>query len=214
MAAAARVEVGVGDAVALLRAAGRASRSSRVAPSLATRPVISWPKIQPSSGYLSGASPRQKCRSEPQMLARETRMSTPSGSTSGIGTSRISNGLPGPKKTAALAVAGLRCSTRGTRAPAELERVVEGAHGELGVLVLDDAGDGDLRGRDHLDVDALLRERGEHAAPPRRRGCACPRRRSRPWPPGRRRRRPRRPISRAMSAQHALGALRGRRGAA
>ena len=45
------------------------------APSAATRPVISWPKIQPSSGRRSGASPRQKCRSEPQTLASETRMS-------------------------------------------------------------------------------------------------------------------------------------------
>ena len=77
MAAAARVEVRVGDAVAL-----PSGRPERVGLDLArraraTRPVISWPKIQPSSGRRSGASPRQKCRSEPQTLARETRISTP-----------------------------------------------------------------------------------------------------------------------------------------
>src|SRR5256885_192139 len=37
------------------------------------------------------------------MLAAVTRMSTPLASTSGMGTSRISKGLPGPKNTAALA---------------------------------------------------------------------------------------------------------------
>ena len=95
-------------------------------------------------------------------------MRTPSGSTSGIGTSRISNGLPGPKKTAALRGRGLEA-----HAPlsSELEGVVEGAHGELGVLVLDDAGDGDLGGGDHLDVDAFLRQRREHA--PRHAGVAA-----------------------------------------
>ncbi len=74
-------------------------------PSFAMRPIISWPKIQPSSESRSGASPRQKWRSEPQMFASETLMSAASGSTSGSVTSRISNGLPGPKKTAALPVA-------------------------------------------------------------------------------------------------------------
>jgi hypothetical protein len=39
---------------------------------------------------------------EPQTFASDTRIRTASGSTSGIGSSRISNGLPGPKKTAAL----------------------------------------------------------------------------------------------------------------
>src|SRR5262245_65919119 len=34
-------------------------------------------------------------------------MRTPSGCTSGIGTSRISKGFPGPKKSAAFAVAGI-----------------------------------------------------------------------------------------------------------
>src|SRR5580765_4024080 len=52
----------------------------------------------------------------------------------------------------------------------ELEGVVEGAHGELRVLVLDDAGDRDLGGRDHLDIDPFLREGREHA--PRHAGVA------------------------------------------
>src|SRR6267143_1218354 len=122
-------------------------------PSFATRPVISWPKIQPSSGSRSGASPRQKCRSEPHTLASETLMRTASGSISGSGTSRISKGLPGPKKTAARPVDAMTLvlsiwpSGRLRRAPppdgraidarglyqlrlaAELERVVQGADG-------------------------------------------------------------------------------------
>src|SRR5207253_10189499 len=44
----------------------------------------------------------------------------------------------------------------------ELERLVQHAHGELGVLLLDHHGDLDLGGRDHLDVDALLRQGAEH----------------------------------------------------
>ena len=40
----------------------------------------------------------------------------------------------------------------------ELEGLVERADGELGVFVLDHARDGDLRGGDHLDVDALFGE--------------------------------------------------------
>ena len=44
----------------------------------------------------------------------------------------------------------------------QLERVVEGADGQLHVLVLDDAGHRDLRGRDHVDVDPLPGERPEH----------------------------------------------------
>src|SRR5262245_66354673 len=94
------------------------------------------------------------------MLARVTRINTPSGSSSGMGTCTSSKGLPGPKKTAAVAMLAMS----GTSLRAELERVVEGAHRQLGVLVLDDAGDGDLGGGDHLDVHALLRERVEHAS--------------------------------------------------
>src|SRR5437879_13645864 len=44
----------------------------------------------------------------------------------------------------------------------ELESLVQHAHGELGVLLLDHHGDLDLGGRDHLDVDAFFRERAEH----------------------------------------------------
>src|SRR5262249_52440863 len=147
---------------------GRPSESVfTCAPSLATRPVISWPNSQPSSGSRSGASPRQKCRSDPQMFATVTRMRTPSGSTSGIGTSRSSKGLPGPKKSAALAVAGMRsllAAGLGPALAAEIEGVVERPHGELGVLVLDHAGHRDLRRRDHLDVDVLPRQGLEHAA--------------------------------------------------
>src|SRR5436309_2504232 len=44
----------------------------------------------------------------------------------------------------------------------ELKGLVQDAHRELGVLLLDHHGDLDLRGRDHLDVDALLGQRAEH----------------------------------------------------
>src|SRR2546429_16758 len=59
---------------------------------------------------------------------------------------------------------GRAISTLGpSRLAAELERVVQGADGQLRVLVFDHAGHGDLGGRDHLDVDAFLGERREHA---------------------------------------------------
>src|SRR5688572_17437803 len=104
-------------------------------------------------------------------------MTTASGSTSGSVTSRSANGWPGPKKTAALPLimSGLSSSPSGRiRArrsasqcswplPSKLERVVQRAHGQLCVLVLDDTGHRDLGGRDHLDVDALARHRAEHA---------------------------------------------------
>jgi len=46
----------------------------------------------------------------------------------------------------------------GGRLLGELEGLVERADGELGVFVLDHAGDCDLGGGDHLDVDALFGE--------------------------------------------------------
>ena len=156
VAAAARVEVRVGDAVAFLeRAAERVGRDLRRR-AWRRGPSSRGRRSSRLRGRRSGASPRQKWRSEPQTLAWVTRIRTPSGSTSGMGTSRISKGLPGPKNSAALAVAGME-GLLGRGFLAELEGVVERAHGELGVLVLDDARDGDLGGRDHLDVDVLLR---------------------------------------------------------
>ena len=44
----------------------------------------------------------------------------------------------------------------------ELERLVQHAHGELEVLLVDHDGDLDLGRRDHLDVDALVGQRLEH----------------------------------------------------
>src|SRR4051812_39106056 len=41
----------------------------------------------------------------------------------------------------------------------ELERLVQHAHRELDVLLVDHDGDLDFGRRDHLDVDALLRQR-------------------------------------------------------
>src|SRR5206468_1019052 len=54
------------------------------------------------------------------------------------------------------------CRWSSRDAATDVEGVVQGADGELGVLVLDDTRDGDLGRRDHLDVDALAGERGEH----------------------------------------------------
>src|SRR5262245_7746950 len=96
------------------------------------------------------------------MLAKVTRMSAPSGSTSGMVTSWIWNGLPGPKNTAARALSAISPPS-GSRLGPEREGVVQGADGELRVLVLDHARHRDLRGGDHLDVDALAREGLEHA---------------------------------------------------
>src|SRR5690606_20880405 len=45
---------------------------------------------------------------------------------------------------------------------AEAEAVVQSAHGELGVLLVDEAADLDLARRDHLDVDAFGGEDAEH----------------------------------------------------
>src|SRR5882672_8616427 len=46
----------------------------------------------------------------------------------------------------------------------ELERLVQRAHGELHVFFVDHDRNLDLRGRDHLDVDALFGESAEHLA--------------------------------------------------
>ena len=196
VAAPARIEVGVGDAVALLeRPAQRVGLDPRA-------------ELGHPAGHLVAEDPavlgqpqraRRRARSADRSRTcwrRETRISTPSGSTSGIGDLADLERLAGSEEHGGLAVAAM-VSAHAARSP-ELERVVEGAHRELGVLVLDHAGDRDLGGRDHLDVDVLARQRLEHARRHARRGCACPRRRSRPWPPARRRRRPGRPISRAI----------------
>src|SRR3972149_17271 len=65
------------------------------------------------AGGGGGASPRQKGRSEPQMLATLTRTRIPRGSTSGSGSSVSSNGLPGPWKTAGLPGAGMGGTPQG-----------------------------------------------------------------------------------------------------
>src|ERR1700688_2633217 len=72
------------------------------APSFATRPVISWPKIAPSGGIGIGRAPRQIYRAEPHMFAIETFIRIAPGSTSGIGNSWISYGWRNPLSTAAL----------------------------------------------------------------------------------------------------------------
>ena len=46
----------------------------------------------------------------------------------------------------------------------EIERLVQGAHGELHVLLVDHDAGLDLARRDHLDVDSLLAEGAEHLA--------------------------------------------------
>jgi hypothetical protein len=74
-------------------------------PSECTRPVISCPATLPAIAANSGESPRQMCRSDPQMPPMLTLTTTPSGSGTGTSNSRISYPLPGPSKTAALPVA-------------------------------------------------------------------------------------------------------------
>src|SRR5690349_24204138 len=65
-----------------------------------------------------------------------------------------------------MASPGLRVSssTTGRLALLEPERLVQRAHGQLQVLVLDHHGDLDLGSRDHLDVDAVGGQRLEHLA--------------------------------------------------
>src|SRR5690349_979988 len=46
----------------------------------------------------------------------------------------------------------------------EVEHLVQHAHGELGVLLVDDDGDLDLRCGNHLDVDAVCGKRREGCA--------------------------------------------------
>src|SRR4051794_1199349 len=77
--------------------------------------------IRPSSRAMPPRepSPRQMWRSEPHTLARVTRTTMAPGSGSGTGRSASSNGLPGPKKSAALPVS----VTTGHR------QVVAGEHG-------------------------------------------------------------------------------------
>lgn len=44
----------------------------------------------------------------------------------------------------------------------KVECRMEGAHGEFEIFFIDDAGDFDLRGADHHDIDTLAREDVEH----------------------------------------------------
>src|SRR5690606_25193149 len=46
----------------------------------------------------------------------------------------------------------------------QAEGLMQGTHGQFHVLVVDDHRSLDLAGADHLDVDALFRQRTEHAA--------------------------------------------------
>ena len=59
-------------------------------PSECTRPVISCPATFPAIAANSGESPRQMCRSEPQMPPIDTLMTMPSGSGAGTSNSWIS----------------------------------------------------------------------------------------------------------------------------
>ena len=62
-----------------------------------------------------------------------------------------------------LVPAALEGQLTGENAPrVKAKLIVEGANGQLRVFVLNDAGELDLGGRDHHDVDAFLREDREH----------------------------------------------------
>src|SRR5512135_2797041 len=86
----------------------------------------------------------------------------PTGAALGPANARFYRASSSPVHRACGQRLGTGSGSRSLAALVQLERLVQHAHGELEVLLVDHDRDLDLGGRDHLDVDALAGQRLEH----------------------------------------------------